>query len=105
MKVYRYENRFDGGGPFFYRNGISRFDSEISFSDTRLSACESISSLIKYFANQGFTQDMLKDYQIIEYDIPDSKIILTRFHIYFEPKDIISFQPVSTIPDECKGVE
>ena len=105
MKVYRYENKKDNGGPWFYKNGIARFDPSIHFDDKQISACISISALYNYFKKYKDTDISLKDYQIVEYLIPDDKIIQGYSHIYFLPQDVISSQPVSTIPDECKEVE
>ena len=40
MKVYRYENKYDGGGPWFSREGTSRnVPNVFGYTEIELSAC------------------------------------------------------------------
>lgn len=103
MKVYRYENKYDGGGPWFSKEGVSREAPDISgYGEIELSACASLQKLKEYFKRELPEIFENPDYQIMEYIVPNSCIIPGFSHIYIKPKDVISFQPVSTISDESR---
>ena len=101
MKVYRYENKYDGGGPWFSREGTSRnIPGIFGYTEIELSACISLQKLKEYFERELPEIFKNPDYQIEEYIIPDLCVISGHSHIYINPKDAISFQPVSTISNE-----
>lgn len=73
MKVYRAEYP-DGGGPFYYRNGIPRYSSLPYFENNRyLSGADSLEHLTELITGYGFN---IKDFivkiyysnQIISYN-------------------------------------
>lgn len=73
IKVYRYE-REDGGGPWFTRQGICRFDPEYSIKNpaNTLYGCISLEYLEKYFSKElGANENCT----IKEYTIPEENIV------------------------------
>lgn len=103
MKVYRYENKYDGGGPWFSREGTSRnVPNVFGYTEIELSACISLQKLKEYFERELPEIFKNPDYQIVEYIIPDLCVISGHSHIYINTKDVISFQPVSTISNESR---
>lgn len=90
MLVYRYEHP-DGGGPWFYRNGMVRYPlpDENLYLDNQekyLYGCNSLESLHKYFATQKVDT---KNCTIEIYDIPERYIIkLGEYQVKFLKKYI-----------------
>ena len=68
MKVYRYENKYDGGGPWFSREGTSRNIPDVfGYTEIELSACISLQKLKEYFERELPEIFKNPDYQIVEY--------------------------------------
>lgn len=85
MLVYRYEND-DGGGPWFYKNGLVRYplpDHLYLDTDDYLYGCDSLKSLIEYFSQQKIN---INNCTIKTYEVPKEEIIFLNNQIKFPKK-------------------
>lgn len=100
MKIYRYEHKIDGGGPFLTRDGILRSNPNPKFqmNDPVLYGCNSLESLLEYFDRNPIDT---KDFIIKIYNVPDKEIILIKEwgEVIFPKKEYDSFY----LEDNIKG--
>lgn len=84
-KIYRLEHK-DGSGPFFYPNGVAKFDSSIKFSDQGLYAFSDICR----FQEPSYIEFFQSDDYILYEIIVDKVISEHNCQVIFDPKDILS---------------
>lgn len=95
MKIYRYENRNTGSGPFLSFEGLNPADGKI-YDNGYLYGCKSQKEVIRYMIEHNLYP--LENFHIVVYNIPKEEVIIRKREVLF-PKYYSTFfkEPVSTI--------
>lgn len=80
--IFRLEHK-DGGGPYFYRNGVWR-GGVIKFDDEGIHGCRGLKELKEYFKYEDEDEDVMKDCYV--------KIYLGK--VIWERKREVIFKPI-----------
>ena len=84
MKIFRYENKHNGCGPFFTLSGINSADGKLYDNGGFLYACLSEEKCINLMSEYGIYG--LKDYHIVEYEIPEKEVKIKGREVLFPKK-------------------
>ena len=87
MKIYRYENKNTGSGPFLSFEGFNPADGKI-YNNGYLYGCKSQEELISYMKEYGVYN--LENFHIVVYNIPEDEIIIRKRELLF-PKHYSPF--------------
>lgn len=92
LTVYRLEDR-EGNGPFFYHNGVARFDHSICFDDEGLYAFTDQARFLEPSYIEFYQSDTFHLYEINVRDV----LSLKRKEVVFDEKDVVSRREIAKV--------